>query len=260
MHVPPLRGRCRWRALFAWKIDPVVARRLVPAPLRPKLVQGTALGAVDAMGLHGLRPRIVPGPLGLSLGMCTHLIAAEWKDGSHYRDVLYVIRRDVDVHLLGRAGGLLLPGKSHGARIQSRDELTDISIACQSLDQRCELDLAGHIGAQWPKHGLFDSPAAMMDLLGNRSGGRIAFDDAGHGTLIQLEAKPECAEPLTITRHHSTLFAGTLIPSGAAQIESAVLLRNLVCAWRSEGRVTQTKAHAASTEPDPEGLREPSPA
>lgn len=259
MHTPPLRGRCKWRALFAWKLDPVVARRLVPAPLRPKLVQGHALAAVDTMGLQGLRPRMVPGPLGLSLGLCSHLIAAEWKDGQRYRDVLYVIRRDVDVHVLGRAGGLLLPGKSHGARIQSNEGLSDISIACHSLDGECQLDLAGHIGARWSSQALFASPAAMMEVLGNRSGGRVAYDEAGKGTLIELEAKPECAEPLTLDRAHSSLFDGGLVPEGSAELEAGVLLRNLVCVWRSQGRFATRPANGEG-ETATEGLREPSPA
>ena len=153
MHHPPLRGRCPRRALFTWKLDPVVARRLVPAPLRPKVLKGSAVGALDCLQLERFRPRLMPPALGLSMEMCTHVICVHWMQGDVRRDGLYVLRRDVQVRGLGRAAGLLLPGHPHPARIQVQEEAEGIHLALQSQDGRCSVDLAAKtqpaMGTEW---------------------------------------------------------------------------------------------------------------
>ena len=261
MHSPPLRGRCAWRALFAWKLDPAFARRMVPAPLRPKLWHGAALGAVDTMGLQGLRPRLVPGPLGLSMAMATHLIAVQWEVEGAWRDALFVLRRDVDVRGLGRAGGLLLPGRTCGARIRVYRDATAIEVESQSSDGKSQLHLVGRSLPQWPDRGLFASGRALMDVLGNRSGGMLAFDEAGRGALVHLDAKPELAEPLAMEVCESNLFGPA---RGVAEPEAAVLLKDLVCVWTPKGKVLRASpansAKKIAEERSGEGIQEPSPA
>lgn len=258
MHSPPLRGRCPRRALFTWRIDPVAARRVVPAPLRPKMLHGSAIGAVDWMRLERLRPRILPGPLGLSMEMCTHLIPAEWDDEGVRRDVLYVLRRDVQVSGLGRAAGLLLPGHPHPARIHAIDEDVKVQVSAQSKDGQCTLELGGTLSGEWNNRSLFSGGKHLMHVLGNQAGGFLAFDENGHGALIELEAHPELAEPLDTQQHTSSLFDGGLVPKGAAQPDAAVVLRNLVCLWSPRGKVLRASQRAA--EANGEGMHEPSPA
>ncbi len=260
MHSPPLRGRCPRRALFTWRLDPVAARRVVPAPLRPRVVHGSAVGAVDCMRLERLRPRILPGALGLSMEMCTHLIPAEWDDNGVRRDVLYVLRRDVQVSGLGRAGGLLLPGHPHPASIQVFDEDTQLQVSVNSKDEVCQLDLGGTLAGQWKESVLFSNGQQLMRILGNQAGGFLVFDDNGSGDLIELEAHPELAEPLDLQRSHSSLFEGGLIPKGAAQPDAAVVLRNLVCLWSPKGKVLRASQRQGLAGENGEGMREPSPA
>ena len=264
MHHPPLRGRCPRRALFTWKLDPVVARRRVPAPLKPKLLRGSAFGAVDCLRLEQFRPRMMPPQMGLSMEMCTHVIAVHWMEGEVRRDGLYVLRRDVQVRGLGRAAGLLLPGHPNPARIQVQDEAEGLHLALKSQDGTCELDLAARLSPQWMPSELFEDAEHLLRLLGNRSGGFLACDEAGHGSLVQLDAQPERAEPLLVQRASSTLFGGGLFPEGSAQADAAVLLRELVCVWTSQGQVLNAEQWAAKaagqTGSEPEGRREPFPA
>jgi hypothetical protein len=260
MHSPPLRGRCPRRALFTWRIDPVAARRVVPAPLRPKILHGAAIGAVDWIRLERLRPRLIPGPLGLSMEMCTHLIPAEWDDNGVRRDVLYVLRRDVQVSGLGRAAGLLLPGHPNPASIKAIDEDTQVQVSAASKDGVCQLELGGVLAGQWQNSPLFSSGKHLMHVLGNQAGGFLAFDENGDGALIELEAHPELAEPLDVLQHHSSLFDGGILPKGAAQPDAAVVLRNLVCLWSPRGKVLRASQRKAMTATNGEGGREPWPA
>ncbi|MCB9907881.1 MAG: hypothetical protein H6830_09210 [Planctomycetes bacterium] len=260
MHHPSLRGRCPRRALIAWRLDPVVARRLVPAPLRPKLLQGAAIGAVDCLRLERLRPRLMPPALGLSMELCAHIIAVEWVADGVRRDGLYVLRRDVEVRGLGRAAGLLLPGNPQPAHIRVQPEVAGLQLACHSLDGRSQIDVGGQVSEAWIQSTLFGDAAHMLRVLGNRSGGFLAFDEAGHGSLVELDTKPERAEVLALQRAHSSLFEGELVPKGAAIPDAALLLRDLVCVWRSQGRVLRAERPSPVAGTNPEGLREPSPA
>ena len=238
----------------------MAARRVVPTPLRPKILQGAAIGAVDWMRLERLRPRLIPGPLGLSMEMCTHMIPAEWDDNGVRRDVLYVLRRDVQVSGIGRAAGLLLPGHPHPARINAIDEDVHVQVTAASNDGVCQLELGGTMAGEWQGSALFNSGQHLMRVLGNQSGGFLVFDENGSGALIELEAHPELAEPLDVQSQHSSIFEGGLIPKGAAQPDAAVVLRNLVCLWSPRGKVLKASQRRGLAAANGEGLQEPFPA
>jgi hypothetical protein len=192
--------------------------------------------------------------------MCTHLIPAEWDDNGVRRDVLYVLRRDVQVRGLGRAAGLLLPGHPNPARIQAIDEDAQVQVTAISKDGVCRLELGGVLSGQWPRTSLFSGGRHLMHLLGNKAGGFLVFDEHGSGALIELEAHPELAEPLDTLHQHSSIFEGGLIPKGAALPDAAVVLRNLVCLWSPRGNVLKASQRKAATQLNGEGLQEPSPA
>ncbi|MCA9001964.1 MAG: hypothetical protein KDB61_08580 [Planctomycetes bacterium] len=212
------------------------------------------------MRLERLRPRLVPGPLGLSMEMCTHLIPAEWEDNGVRKDVLYVLRRDVQVRGLGRAAGLLLPGHPNPARIAAIDEVEQMRVTAESKDGACRLDLGGTLSGQWPRTSVFSNGRHLMHILGNNADGFLVFDEHGHGALIELEAHPELAEPLDVLQQSSSLFDGGVIPKGAAQPDASVVLRNLVCVWTPRGNVLRASQRKAVAKENGEGLREPSPA
>ncbi|MDF1838149.1 MAG: hypothetical protein P1V35_09795 [Planctomycetota bacterium] len=161
---------------------------------------------------------------------------------------------------LGRAAGLLLPGHPNPARIHAVDEDVRLQVSAKSKDGLCELNLGGMLAGEWKNSSLFSSGKHLMHVLGNQAGGFLAFDDSGHGALIELEAHPELAEPLDVQQHHSSLFDGGLVAQGAAQPDAAVVLRNLVCLWSPRGKVLEASRRAALAEADGDGLREPSPA
>ncbi|MEZ5976330.1 MAG: hypothetical protein R3F17_01825 [Planctomycetota bacterium] len=258
MHHPPLRGRCPLRALFTWKLDPTACRRVIPAPLRPKVIRGHAVGVVDCMRIVGLRPRLMPRPLGLTMEIASHLIVAEWMDQGQLRNVLYVMRRDVQVRRLGRAAGLLLPGHPYPAKVRLDDEAHGLRFALASNDGHCQLDLDARVTDHWEHQDLFVGPPYLIRMLGNRSGGFLGFDEQGHGSLVELDAQPEHITPLSVGRAHSSLFTGAAFPAGTSIPDAAVMQRDLICRWTSRGKVLRATDPALALQT--QDLREPSPA
>ncbi len=95
MQLPVIQGLIRRRLLLNYRIDPEVAGRLLPAPLRPKLQEGFAMAGICLIRLEDVRPAGLPGPIALSSENAAHRFAVEWGDAQgHPRQGVYIARRD----------------------------------------------------------------------------------------------------------------------------------------------------------------------
>ncbi len=65
MQIPVIRGLIDRRILVNFRVDADVLARLVPAPFRPKLVNGAGMAGVCLIRLKGIRPRFLPSFLGI---------------------------------------------------------------------------------------------------------------------------------------------------------------------------------------------------
>jgi hypothetical protein len=78
MQIPIIRGIIDRRILVNFRVDPDVLARLLPAPFRPKLVNGAGMAGVCLIRLKDIRPRFLPSFLGISSENAAHRIAVEW--------------------------------------------------------------------------------------------------------------------------------------------------------------------------------------
>lgn len=62
MSVPAVRATIERRLLLNYRVEPEFAASLVPAPFRPALVNGWAVGGIRLIRLSGIRPTGVPVP------------------------------------------------------------------------------------------------------------------------------------------------------------------------------------------------------
>ncbi len=60
MRIPVIRGVIDRRILVNYRVDPEVLARMLPAPFRPKLVNGTGMAGVCLIRLKHIRPRLLP--------------------------------------------------------------------------------------------------------------------------------------------------------------------------------------------------------
>src|ERR1041384_6121900 len=79
--LPILNGEIDRRILVNYRCEPNIAARLLPAPLRPQLVNGWAMMGICLIRLTQIRPRGLPAWTGLSSENAAHRIAVEWDDG-----------------------------------------------------------------------------------------------------------------------------------------------------------------------------------
>ena len=108
MRIPVIRGLIDRRILVNYRVKPEVLARLVPAPFRPKLINGMGMAGVCLIGLKHLRPTFLPAFLGFSSENAAHRIAVEWDDNGETKEGVFVPRRDrvqsPTIALLGSLG------------------------------------------------------------------------------------------------------------------------------------------------------------
>jgi len=80
MRPPSLSSVIERRLLVNYRVAPQVAGGLLPAPLRPQLVNGWAVAGICLIRLRWLRPSRVPGWAGLRTENAAHRIAVELND------------------------------------------------------------------------------------------------------------------------------------------------------------------------------------
>ncbi|MGH7140387.1 MAG: DUF2071 domain-containing protein, partial [Pirellulales bacterium] len=135
MRIPIIRGVIDRRILVNFRIDPIVLTRLLPEPLRPKLVAGAGVAGVCLIRLSRIRPRGLPSIVGIGSENAAHRIAVEWDQDGAIREGVFIPRRDSSSWLNVLAGGRLFPGTHHHGAFQVREEDDRYRIELDSDDR-----------------------------------------------------------------------------------------------------------------------------
>lgn len=111
VRMPAIRGRIRRRILVNFRVDPEVMRRQLPAPFRPKLLGTSAVAGLCLIRLEGIRPALLPTPLGLNSENAAHRVAVVWDEDTQAREAVWIPRRDSNSLLAKLVGGRWFPGE-----------------------------------------------------------------------------------------------------------------------------------------------------
>lgn len=230
MRVPVLRGVLERRILVNYRVDPDALARLLPPPFRPELVRGYGIAGVCLIRLAGVRPRWIPGALGLSSENAAHRIAVEWDGGRG----VFVARRDTDSRLGVLAGGRLFPGAHHRARFDVDETDERLAVALESADGSERVRVVAHRVSEWPGSRLFDSLAEVSAFFERGSLGWSPARAAARFEALELCCVDWRVEPLALERVESSFFDDrTRFPAGAAELDGALLMRGVEHEWRA---------------------------
>src|SRR5690349_9232608 len=87
------------RLLVNYRVDPEVAARMVPGPLRPQVVSGWAVAGICLLRLGRVRPGWAPAAVGVRSENAAHRVAVEWDGPDGVERGVYIPRRDTDSRL-----------------------------------------------------------------------------------------------------------------------------------------------------------------
>ena len=217
-----VRAHLRRRLLVSYRMDPGVARAIVPAPLRPQLVAGRALGGFCVLDLDAIRPGWMPGAIGLRSENAAHRMAVEWDEGGQTRTGVYILERHSTARHAVLFGGRLFPGVHRHARFTIDESGDRYAMTMDAADERLATDV--EVGGDWESE-LFATVEAASEFY--RSG-RIGWSRGTDGSTLEavaLAADTWRVEPARIHSAHSSYFES--LPAGSAVLDHVVVMRDL---------------------------------
>lgn len=233
MRPPPMVGVVERRLLVNYRTDPEATARLVPAPLRPQTVNGSAVAGICLIRLGRLRPRHVPGVLGLRSENAAHRIAVEWDTPGGIATGVYIPRRDSGSLVNVVVGGRLFPGQHHRARFDACETSQVLRVGFASADGTASARVQVRTVDQWTGSRLFANLDEASTFFRQGAVGYSANSDGRCLDGLELRSSAWRVEPVEILTAESTFFDNTtLFPSGAAALDCALLMRNVPVTWQ----------------------------
>lgn len=235
MPLPAITGQIRRRILLNFRARPELIQPLLPPPFRPTTVDGWAIAGICLIRLEQIRPKGLPGALGLSSENAAHRIAVTWSEpNGQERDGVYIFRRDSNSPLNQLAGGRLVSGVHGRAKFEVTEGSNSLQFSIRTQDGAGDLDLQIERAIDLDHSSIFPSIETASAFF-QRGADGYSPDLAGeHLQGIRLEIPNWAAKPLRLIDVHSAYYqGGRHFPPGAVQYDSTLLMEDLAHTWRT---------------------------
>lgn len=236
LRLPVIRGVIDRRILVNYRVNAEAMSRILPAPFRPKIIHGYAIGGICLIRLRQLRPNWLPANVGLSSESAAHRIAAEWDDEhGNLREGVYIPRRDSDSRLNAFAGGRIIPGIHHHATFTVDESSDRFAIDLRSDDGATRVNIDAHVANELPSTSIFQSLDEASRFFETGSMGYSATDQADRFHGLSLHCEKWKVEPLRVDSVQSSFFDDRArFPGGTVAFDCALLMRGIQHEWHAE--------------------------
>ena len=248
MRVPVLQGVIERRLLVNYRVAPDALAGILPAPFRPKLVEGYAIAGICLIRLARVRPRDLPAGLGLRSENAAHRIAVEWDaDGRTYEGV-YIPRRDSKSRVNVFVGGRIFPGLHSRAEFTVSESGDRLAVALRSGDGRTHVSVAGRIVQSLPAGSVFANLEEASAFFQRGAIGYSVTHRAGEYDGLELRIAQWRAEPLAIEHVASSFFDdATRFPAGTATFDCALVMRDVAHSWHALPMLSSSSTESMSS-------------
>ena len=233
MQIPVIRGLIDRRILVNYRVQPDVLARLLPAPFRPKLVNGTGMAGVCLIRLKHVRPKFLPAFLGLSSENAAHRIAVEWDKDGETKEGVFVPRRDTSSRINTLLGGWLFPGMQSHAAFQVQEHGDHFRVELTSDDKHTHLLVEGQTAKELPRTSGFESLAEASGFFERGSLGYSVTAKPGQFDGLELCSFNWHVRPLDVKNVESSYFENReLFPPGSVDFDCALLMQGIDHEWQ----------------------------
>lgn len=232
MWVPELTGVIDRRLLVNYRVDPDVLARVLPAPFRPQLVGGVGVAGICLIRLTEMRPRGLPGWLGLSSENAAHRIAVEWDTADGPRTGVYIPRRDSSSLVNVAVGGRAYPGTHHRADfdVAETDDRLQVGFAARDGSARAAADV--RVCAELPPSELFADIAAASAFFQSGCDGWSCTASPDRYDGLRLLTAAWRVEPGAVEQVSSSFFDDrSRFPEGSAVCDDVLVMRRVPVSW-----------------------------
>lgn len=234
MKLPAIEGIIRRRILINFRVEPEVIQPHVPEPFRIKTVEGYGMAGICVIRLEHIRPRSVPGGVGLASDNVAYRVAVRWESEGQSHDGVFIPRRDTSSGLQHRLGGRIFPGEYHHSAFIAREEGGLITIACRWTDGRGDVDLVAREAGHFPTSSVFGSLDAASAFFEQ---GAIGYSPASEPSPLDgllLRSRTWSVSPLAVDRLESAFFDDPdRFPPGSVTFDNALIMRNIAHEWQA---------------------------
>lgn len=229
-----MAGEVERRLLVNYRVDPSAVAGLLPAGMRPQLVDGSAVAGICLIRLGGLRPKGLPRTVGLTSENAAHRVAVEWEEAGRTCSGVYIPRRDSASLLTVLLGGRLFPGVHERARFEVEETEQRLRVALRSKDGTVDVDVTVEVEPSLEGSALFADVDAASRFFEH---GAVGFSPRRTGTqldAVELSTKAWRVEPCRVLSARSSWFEDReRFPDGAAAVDSALVMRKVPVVWQS---------------------------
>jgi len=231
MNIPTIAGIIDRRILINFTVDADLIQPIIPAPFRPKIYNGKAIAGICLIRLKQIRPKGLPGFLGISSENGAHRIAVEWTENGVTKEGVFIPRRDTSSHLNTLAGGRIFPGRHFRASFDVNEKGGRYQIAFNSSDGT-SISIDGKETETFNSNSIFKT---LENASAFFEGGAVGYSPNGnHFDGLKLETSAWKVSPLDVTEVHSSFFENeALFPKGAVVFDNALLMTAIQHEWHS---------------------------
>lgn len=234
MILPTLHGIIERRILINYAIDPQVAQAIIPAPFRPQLYNGYAIGGICLIRLKNIRPKGLPHFLGISSENGAHRFAVEWDENGVVKQGVYIPRRDTSSMINALAGGRIFPGKHYKAKFNVQEENGNYTVGFTSSDAATILINASK-AEKLESNSIFPDLNSVSQFMQTGCLGHTPCN-AGFDS-VKLHTYSWEVTPLKVHEVESSYFNDeTLFPKSSIAFDNALLMENIEHEWQVQGR------------------------
>lgn len=222
----PMEGVIERRLLITYRLDPVIARTLLPVELRPQLVDGSAVAGICMIRLGRLRPSWMPSNTGWRFENAAHRVAVEWDDPDGPRTGVYIPERHSASWIPVAVGGRLFPGVHHHARFRTHETPHRISLRLTAPRTTVAADVL--MTDDWSS-SLFPTleDASEFFRLGSVGWSPNRSGHALEGLQLRTHSwRVSAGMPLHVA---SSYFDA--LPHRAATLDNVLVMRNIPVSW-----------------------------
>jgi len=240
IRMPRFTSTVQHRMLINYRVDPVVARSLVPAGMRPQLVDGSAVAGICHIQQNQLRPAWLKLPVGLRAESSAHRIAVEWDDATGTHSGVYVAERHSSSPLVRLAGGRLVPGVQKRARFRSSvgGDLIHLELDSPATKVSADVELTDEFRSELWRDDLHAASEFFRC-------GSVGWSPSHEGTLeaLQIDTVGWKVVPAIALSVESSYFDA--LPAGSAVVDCVLVLRDVPFDWSIPERVEPVETAAA---------------
>ncbi|MGB8180289.1 MAG: DUF2071 domain-containing protein [Acidimicrobiales bacterium] len=229
------------RLLVNFRVRPDQVARHLPAGLRPQLVGEVGVAGICLIRLGQLRPRGIPGTLGMTTENVAHRFAVEWDEDGVTRSGVYVPRRDSSSGVSALAGGRLFPGSHLRATIRVRETERELAISVRNHKQPMSIKVSASDAASLGS-SLFATTDEAIQFFRRGSQGYSPSLSGSCLEGVQLQCERWEATPVVINEIYSSFFEDPKsFEPGSVVVDCGLIMRNLPARWRATGDLSSGK-------------------